>query len=368
MVVDDMLKNPISSSPAESQISTPLLSTSESSVMHRFPSTLSRTSSSSSSTNVANNDATMDPGNIVRYTSSKDRVFRNLGVIFALGTLVGFVMPKNEDLPSPIYRQISSCIGWIYFLCWSISFYPQIILNYQRQSTTGLSSDFSLLNVVGFICYSIYTGCFFWSDTIKNQYKERHSDISESESSTVQSNDVAFAFHAFLLSSVQLGQIFYYHTSRQRSGYISLFSKWTRYFLIGAALLCVSYGGLLWCNPRNDLLLIDYLYMLSSIKLTITTIKYMPQAFLNYRRKSTVGWNIYNALLDVCGGLLSLLQLVLDCVDMNEWSGITGNWVKFGLSFVSIGFSTLFITQHYILYPQPVEYETVDGGEEPPKA
>ena len=33
-----------------------------------------------------------------------------------------------------------------------------------------------------------------------------------------------------------------------------------------------------------------------------------------------------------------------------DWSGLTGNPVKFGLGNVSIIFDILFMTQHYILY------------------
>lgn len=36
------------------------------------------------------------------------------------------------------------------------------------------------------------------------------------------------------------------------------------------------------------------------------------QVVLNYQRQSTVGWNIWNVLLDFEGGLLSLVQLLLD--------------------------------------------------------
>ena len=43
----------------------------------------------------------------------------------------------------------SSCLGWAYFSCWSLSFYPQTVLNIERRSVVGLSFDFALLNFVG---------------------------------------------------------------------------------------------------------------------------------------------------------------------------------------------------------------------------
>lgn len=57
---------------------------------------------------------------------------------------------------------------------------------------------------------------------------------------------------------------------------------------------------------------LDFLNTCSYIKLAITLIKYVPQAVLNYRRKSTVGWSIGNILLDFTGGMLSMLQMMLN--------------------------------------------------------
>lgn len=82
----------------------------------------------------------------------------------------------------------------------------------------------------------------------------------------------------------------------------------------------------------------------------ITVFKYVPQAWLNYKRQSTVGWNILTILLDLAGGILSLLQLVLDSSLQNDWSGITGNPVKLLLGNVTIIFDLVFVVQHYILY------------------
>jgi cystinosin len=63
-----------------------------------------------------------------------------------------------------------------------------------------------------------------------------------------------------------------------------------------------------------------------------------------------VGWSIVPILLDLAGGILSVLQLVIDSALQSDWSGITGNPVKLGLGNVSIFFDLIFIVQHYILY------------------
>lgn len=41
------------------------------------------------------------------------------------------------DIPSGI-------IGWGYFVAWSISFYPQVFMNFKRKSVVGLSFDYQV--------------------------------------------------------------------------------------------------------------------------------------------------------------------------------------------------------------------------------
>jgi hypothetical protein len=49
--------------------------------------------------------------------------------------------------------------------------------------------------------------------------------------------------------------------------------------------------------------------------LLITLLKYVPQAYMNFKRKSTYGWSIGTVLFDLIGGLLSLLQMLLIAYD-----------------------------------------------------
>ena len=88
------------------------------------------------------------------------------------------------------------------------------------------------------------------------------------------------------------------------------------------------------------------------IKATITLIKYSPQVYLNYQRKSTVGWSIANVILDFTGGLFSLLQLIIEAVGNGKPIIADGafNVVKFSLSILSIFYNIIFLFQHYVLY------------------
>jgi hypothetical protein len=56
----------------------------------------------------------------------------------------------------------SLVVGWVYFVAWSVSFYPQIYINFKRKSVVGLNFDFLALNLVGFTLYGVFNlGLYF---------------------------------------------------------------------------------------------------------------------------------------------------------------------------------------------------------------
>jgi cystinosin len=282
------------------------------------------------------------------FKNEKFQLFLSGASLVCSGTILGLVFPSNSSLPSPMYRLVSNVIGYTYFIAWSISFYPQVLSNYKRGTTKGLSPDFCILNVIGFACYSTYNICIFYSKAIQEEYKERHGGSKP----TVQSNDVAFAVHAMLLSFVTMIQIVYLNgiKAAHPSTLVALLVVTIFCSIIVYIALILYFGKSSW---------LDFLYYLSYIKIFISLVKYIPQVILNQSRKSTLGWSITNILLDFSGGVLSVLQLTLDCADMGDWTGITGNVAKLALGNVSIGFDLIFIWQHYILYPRQLEpYES----------
>ncbi|KAI8902682.1 PQ loop repeat-domain-containing protein, partial [Globomyces pollinis-pini] len=233
---------------------------------------------------------------------------------------------------------LSAVLGWIYFTAWSLSFYPQIILNFNRKSVSGLSVDFVYLNFIGFLCYTIYNLYFYYSDLARNQYLQRWGSEN-----VIQINDLFFSIHALTLCFIAIVQTWTYKATISEP-----LSRWARLYIAGSGVGVTIFSVLV---SRGDVLLLDLLYFLSLVKMGVSLLKYTPQVILNHRKKSTVGWSIENILLDLTGGLFSLGQLIVDASILNNWTAITGNPVKFGLSMTSIVYDAIFIVQHYILYP-----------------
>ncbi|EXJ81921.1 hypothetical protein A1O1_07988 [Capronia coronata CBS 617.96] len=225
-------------------------------------------------------------------------------------------------------------------------------MNWRRRSTLGLAIDFPTLNVLGFVCYTISTCCFLCSPTVRAQYAARHP---ASPKPTVQLNDLAFGVHAVIMVILIYSQFYrwpwYFKvSSHQRASRPVLGIVWGSIVAIAVVVMVVFCRSGWQQQDPLDWAWIDVVYTLGYVKLICTFVKYIPQAWVNYKRKSTQGWSIMQILFDFTGGVLSLLQLVIDASLQADWSGITGNPLKLGLSNISIAFDVIFIVQHYLLY------------------
>jgi cystinosin len=103
-------------------------------------------------------------------------------------------------------------------------------------------------------------------------------------------------------------------------------------------------------DPKTAWAWLDVIYVISYVKLLVTIVKYAPQLVYNMRNRSTKGWDISQILFDFSGGFLSIAQLGIDSYLQHDWSGVTGNPVKFFLGNVSMFYDLLFMVQHYCLY------------------
>ncbi|CAK1552854.1 unnamed protein product [Leptosia nina] len=232
---------------------------------------------------------------------------------------------------------ISYIMGWIYFVAWSVSFYPQIYINFKRRSVVGLNFDFLALNLMGFTMYSLFNCGLFFSRDIKLQYFSRHPRGLI----PVQLNDVFFSLHAVFATLITIGQCIFFERAGQR---VSMTGRG----ILSVFICVVIVTGSLAVARIVEVL--DFLYYCSYIKLCITLIKYIPQAYMNYKRKSTVGWSIGNVFLDFVGGFFSILQMMLNAYNYNDWISFFGDFTKFGLGLFSLVFDIFFILQHYVFY------------------
>uniref|UniRef100_T1J5Q5 Cystinosin homolog n=1 Tax=Strigamia maritima TaxID=126957 RepID=T1J5Q5_STRMM len=228
-------------------------------------------------------------------------------------------------------------VGWIYFLAWSLSFYPQTYSNFKRKSVVGFNFDYVALNFVGHTSYCIFNVGLKYIELFQTQYFSKHPHGVN----PVQLNDVLFSTHAVFATIVHIIQCIIYEKGGQKVSKICI-------LLLGVITIVIVVGLTLAILDVHDYL--SFLYFFSYIKLAITFLKYCPQAYQNWKCKSTTGWSIGYVFLDIIGGLNSIVQMMLISYNFDDWGSLLGDVGKLGLGGISVLFDILFFVQHYILY------------------
>ncbi|XP_027359361.1 cystinosin homolog [Abrus precatorius] len=229
-------------------------------------------------------------------------------------------------------------VGWFAFVCWSLSFYPQVILNFHRKSVVGLNFDYAVVNLMKQTSYLIYNASLYLSSTVQKQYKEKYG---QKEMIPVAANDVAFSAHAVLITAITVFQIAIYERGGQKVSKIA--------FGIVLLVWLTAFICFFIALPKHRWLWLVSIF--NFIQICLTIVKYIPQAVMNFMRKSTDGWSVGFTLLDFSGGLANYAQMVLQSIDQGSWKNIYGNVGKLTISLVSVFFDIIFMCQHFLLYP-----------------
>mgnify|MGYP001131447129 CR=1 FL=1 len=221
-------------------------------------------------------------------------------------------------------------------------------MNFRRKNVAGLSLDFVVLNITGFFAYTVFNVVLKYDTFVSDLYIAKYGGQIP-----VETNDVVFAVHAFIMTLLTAAQALWYPRGTQTV------SKAT----VGiTAVLWLGMALFTWLAVGGKFSWLSDIYIFSYVKLIITLIKYIPQAWSNFVRKSTEGWSVGQPLLDIAGGLMSFGQQFVDAINEGDWAIIYGNPVKLGLALISIAFDLLFMTQHYILYRKRHNSEDVESS------
>ncbi|CAJ2666059.1 unnamed protein product [Trifolium pratense] len=243
-------------------------------------------------------------------------------------------IPWNSDTLKIVY----TVFGWVAFVVWSSSFYPQFFLNFSRKSVVGLNFNYLLLNNTKHTLYLIYNASLYFSPTIQFQYHQKYGfdqrfllvdrtaegtgSRSNRSDRPVRSDDIyeryLFRYSGTKMDWIKRGQICFFKVNSSNLQLIKLFSIHP-------------------CTLTSKVVFISY--------------QIPSKAFMNFMIKSTDGFSIGNVFLDFLGGLANYAQMVTQSIDQNSWVNFSGNLGKVLLSLVCMFFDLLFMFQHYVLYP-----------------
>ncbi|EAL23549.1 hypothetical protein CNBA1960 [Cryptococcus deneoformans B-3501A] len=266
--------------------------------------------------------------------------------------------------PHPLAAFLVNLTGVTYFIAWSYSFYIQLVHNFKRKTTHGLSPDFVWVNPLGFLALTLWNWGAYFSPVARKQYQDRH----HGHLPQVSTSDLAFSLHALIISTITLAQVFCdeasplisdsVHNSAagddSESSNLVIFhspirpSPVAQLFLGGIVISPFVYAIFVWTGKAQFL---DWLYYVGNIKVVISAVKYIPQVVLNHRMRAVNGFAIGVIICDIIGSVLSFSQLVISSVFIDhDPSGIIANPAKLGLAGLSFTFDLVFIAQKYWLY------------------
>jgi len=251
-----------------------------------------------------------------------------------------------DVLRSDTLKILSTIIGWLYVVCWGVSYYPQLYLNLRAWSVGGFSIDYGLLNVLAYASYTIVMCSMYFNRNIKAIYfrEHPHSQIP------VEIPDLASVLHNLVVISLLGLQCLVLPREGQKLGLVS-------WIALGATILAplvslpFAFGGLMdW---------LAFVHVFSYLKIGISLVKYAPQAYMNWRRKSTAGYSPVNICLDFSGSTFVVMQMTFIAINRNDIWSMFGNPAKFGVGFASWIFTGIFMVQNFILYRNGAPYSPI---------
>ncbi|KAI4350580.1 hypothetical protein L6164_005027 [Bauhinia variegata] len=239
---------------------------------------------------------------------------------------------------SSVLQIAYTLFGWTAFFFWSCSFYPQVLLNFFRKSVVGLNFNYVVLNNTKHTLYFLYNVTLYFSPAVRFQY---HKKYGFDQMIPVAANDVAFSTHAILVTAFLLLQTAMYERGNQSISKVTI-------GIVSAVWIAIAVCFFVALHSNAWLWLIS---IFNTMQVVLAVIKYVPQAAMNFVRKSTEGFGVGNVLLDFSGGVTNYAQMVTQSIDQNSWVNFSGNIGKVLLSLVSMFFDLLFLCQHYVFYP-----------------
>lgn len=271
------------------------------------------------------------------------------------------------------HLKLEDCLGFIYVTAWSISIYSPIWENFKCKSAKGISMDFSILNTMGYfyLLVSMILQTFYWipHDNINNSgqvlNKSKLVDVNVQVSNETNLNyleppkitkfDLFYCLHGEIMNLVILSQLIWgkklwnFHDDKHRRMKPLYFKIFLLSIFVFIVYTIQFFHSSLFVEGWNNRTTLQYCNKLFMLKISMSLIKYIPQVKHNMDRKTVKGFSITGVILDITGGIASLLQLLLQLSHENGGKFnlmlIVLNFGKIGLSLVTLTFGFIFIIQ-----------------------
>lgn len=260
---------------------------------------------------------------------------------------------------------ITDLLGLVYVCCWSVSMYPPVMTNWRYGSASALSIDFVMLNTTGYfyLVISLILQLYWWMPPPKDA---NPTEELASLKPKITNFDLCYCLHGFVMNLVLVSQVVAGHSLWRFKVNRPLRMKpiYYRVMFLSLLVFVMLTGQLFIYNVKSgwdNLRTLEYCNRLFMLKISMSLLKYVPQVFHNHERKSMKGFAIQSTILDVTGGLASLMQLVwlLSKEESFNYTVLVANFGKIGLAVVTILFNFVFVSQWFIFETHPNTQEPI---------
>ena len=222
------------------------------------------------------------------------------------------------------------------------------MLNRKLQSVEGVSVDFAYLNLLGCIFYLASVCMLYFSTTVRMEYALR---FGTKKIPLIRFNDIVYGVHSLALVIVLLWQFFVSGYRKHATQHLSATIKWLTVIMILSTIGLLLHAWEI-STTRRHYELVDVASIFGTVKVFLSSIKYLPQAYHNFQRKSVKGFAVTGYVLELLGGMFCISQFFIDAYIQDDLIGAIQHPVKLLLALVSMLFSAIFIIQHYIYAEQ----------------
>mmetsp|Transcript_2382 Transcript_2382/g.3464 ORF Transcript_2382/g.3464 Transcript_2382/m.3464 type:complete len:308 (-) Transcript_2382:2970-3893(-) len=244
----------------------------------------------------------------------------------------------EQTAETQLFQFASFLSGWIYFGCWSLTYYPQIYKNFKRKSVAGLSIDYLAYSTLGHLYYLLYNITIMLNKAIRTEIYEYTNAIPQ-----IKINDVVFSIHAAFLCVLMCYQALLYGSDLKISK-------------ICIASLCIGFLFVfaLGYAAENNLYQMNWgkwTLILGKLKIVSASIKYIPQIYLIFSSKNSNGLSFGSIAFDFSGGFFSILQMLMEAIALNDFKEIS-NTLKLKQLSPKLSLGMISIIANSILYYQ----------------
>ncbi|XP_049819469.1 cystinosin homolog [Aethina tumida] len=257
---------------------------------------------------------------------------------------LGFTEVVVKVVNSIYLEDIIFLLKVLSYIIISLSMYPQLytIKDIDRLSIyeiSGMSNDFVYLNLLAralMLFNTLQMSCLSMEE-YRTRYPKGLIPIT--------GVDNAFAFHGFIVASILCLQSNRYPGADKK---LSTTAKVIVIFCIivpNIAYFLEMLGFIQW---------LDVIYVHRFEEWLLLFLRYLPQVRHNFRRKCTLGWNIWGPLVELLGLGISGVSVLLQIINLG-WivTPLENTFVELIIIVFAILYIIIFIVQHFIYYYEP---------------